>query len=91
MPLACCPIISPSVVWLGGFHSHAVQYVGRIYIALERGTTAHYALRSRNSQRGGLHGNLSTRRAISGGIGKHSKPPPDIRRRAMHSIAGALV
>ena len=38
-----------------------------------------------------LHGNPSTRRAISGGIGKHSKPTPDIRRRTMHSIAGAFV
>lgn len=34
---------------------------------------------------------LSTRRDISGGIGKHSPPPPDIRRRPMHSIEGALV
>ena len=91
MPLACCPIISPSVVWLGGFHSHAVQYVERIYIAPERGTTAHYALRSRNSQRGMLHDPPSARRVISGGIGMHSKPQPNIRLRTMHSIAGAFV
>lgn len=91
MPLACCPIISPSVVWLGGFHSHAVQYVERICIALERGTTAHYALRSRNSQRVELHAAPLTRREIFGGIGMHSKPQPNIRRRTMHSIEGAFV
>ena len=38
-----------------------------------------------------LHIVLSTRRAISGGIGKHSKLPPDIRRRPMHSKGGALI
>ena len=64
---------------------------GLTYIALERGTAAHFALRSRNSQRDRLHGCLSTRREIYGGIGKHSKLPPDIRRRPMHSIEGALV
>ena len=64
---------------------------GLIYIALERGTTAHYALRSRNSQRDRLHGVLSTRRVISGEMGMHSKPPPDRRRRPMHSMGGALV
>ena len=64
---------------------------GLTYIALERGTAAHYALRSRNSQRDRLHCALSTRREISDGIGKHSWPPPNIRRRAMHSIAGAFV
>ena len=64
---------------------------GLTYIALERGTTALIALRSRNSQRDILHDAPSTRRAISGDIGKHSKPPPNIRRRAMHSIAGAFI
>ena len=38
-----------------------------------------------------LHGNLSTRREISSGIGKHSKLPPNIRRRPMHSMGGAFV
>ena len=38
-----------------------------------------------------LHCTPLTRRAISGGIGKHSKPPPNMRRRTMHSIAGAFV
>ena len=38
-----------------------------------------------------LHCNPSTRRAISGEIGKHSKPPPNIRRRPMHSKGGAFV
>ena len=38
-----------------------------------------------------LHGNLSTHRAISGGIGKHSPPPPNMRRRTMYNIAGAFV
>ena len=38
-----------------------------------------------------LHGNLSTRREISGGIGKHGPPPPNIRRRSMHGIEGAFV
>ena len=63
---------------------------GLTYIALERGTAAHYALRSHNSQRDILHGGLSTRREISGEMGQHSKPPPDIRR-PMHSIEGAFV
>ena len=69
----------------------AVQYVGRTYIAPERGTTAHYARRSRNSRRVELHAAPLTRREMSGEMGMHSKPPPDIRRRTMHSIAGALV
>ena len=64
---------------------------GLTYIALERGTTALIALRSRNSQRDMLHGSPSTRRAISGGMGKHSVPPPNIRRRPMHSKGGAFV
>ena len=64
---------------------------GLTYIALERGTTALIALRSRNSQRDILHGSPSTRREMSGEMGKHSKPPPDIRRRTMHSIEGAFV
>ena len=38
-----------------------------------------------------LHGNPSTRRAISGGVGKHSPPPPNIRNRPMHSLEGAFV
>ena len=38
-----------------------------------------------------LHGALSTRREISSAIGKHSMPPPNIRRRPMHSIEGAFV
>ena len=38
-----------------------------------------------------LHNALSTRREISGGIGKHGKPPPNIRRRPMHGIGGAFV
>ena len=38
-----------------------------------------------------LHGNPLTRREISGEMGKHSKPPPDIRRRPMHSKGGAFV
>ena len=70
---------------------HAVQYVGRIYIALERGTTALIALRSRNSQRDILHAAPSTRREMSDEMGKHSKPPPDIRLRTMYNIAGAFV
>ena len=64
---------------------------GLISIALERGTTALIALRSRNSQRDILHGSPSTRREMSGEMGKHSKPPPDIRRRPMHSKGGAFV
>lgn len=78
LPPACCPIVLPSVVWLGGVHLHAVQYVGRTYTAPLMGARM-------------LHCNLSTRREISGSIGKHSKPPPDIRRRSMHSIEGALI
>ena len=38
-----------------------------------------------------LHIILSTRREMSSEMGKHSKPPPNIRRRTMHSIAGAFV
>ena len=64
---------------------------GWIYIALERGTTALIALRSRNSQRDMLHAAPSTRREMSGEMGKHSKSPPDIRRRPMHSKGGAFV
>ena len=64
---------------------------GLTYIALERGTTALIALRSRNSQRVMLHGSPSTRREISDGMGKHSESPPDIRRRPMHSKGGAFV
>ena len=38
-----------------------------------------------------LHGNPLTRRVISGEMGKHSKPPPDIRRRTVYNTAGAFV
>ena len=38
-----------------------------------------------------LHFHLSTRREISGEMDKHSEPPPNIRRRRMHSIQGAFV
>ena len=38
-----------------------------------------------------LHNAPSTRREISSEMGKHSKPSPNVRRRAMHSIAGAFV
>ena len=38
-----------------------------------------------------LHVALSTRREISGGIGKHNEPPPNRRRRPMHGIEGAFV
>ena len=89
LPLACALLFRRLSFGSGASTSRRANC--GIYIALERGTTAHYALRSRRSRRGDLHGALSTRRAIPGGIGKHSKPPPDIRRRAMHSIAGALV
>lgn len=64
---------------------------GLTYIALERGTTANNTLRSRNSQRDRLHGGLSTRREISSEMGQHGRPPPNIRRRPMHSMGGAFV
>ena len=38
-----------------------------------------------------LHAAPLTRRAIYGEMDKHSEPPPDIRHRTMHSIAGAFV
>ena len=41
--------------------------------------------------RDNLHCNPLTRRVVFGGIGKHSKPPPNIRRRTVHSTAGAFV
>ena len=64
---------------------------GLTYIALERGTTALIARRSRNSQRDMLHAAPSTRREMSDEMGKHSKPPPNIRRRPMHSKGGAFI
>ena len=41
--------------------------------------------------RDSLHCNPLTRREISGEMGEHSKPPPNIRCRPMHSIEGAFV
>ena len=38
-----------------------------------------------------LHGGLSTRREIFGGIGQHGRPPPNIRRRPIHGIGGAFI
>lgn len=91
MPLDICPIISPSVVWLGGVHFTPSSMSDGLISRLSGALHCNNASRSRNSKRDILHSAPSTRREISGATGKHSKPPPNRRRRPIHGMGGAFV
>ena len=66
-----------------GLPLHAVQYVGRIYIAPERGTTSHHAIRSRNSQRDRLHG---VRHIVAGHIPRRNRARREATRSARKCV-----
>ena len=76
LPLACA-LLFRRLSFGSGASTHTPSSIGRTYTAPLMGAIT-------------LHVRLLTRREISGGMGKHGKPPPNMRRRPIHGMGGAF-